>query len=76
MKKYFLIPVFFIVALATANAGCGSCESHGGAEEKASCCKSDCKTSKCDKEKSDKASCDKAGSKSKSCCPEEKAAEE
>lgn len=74
MKKYLLIPIFFIAALATANAGCGSCESHDHGEEKASCCKSSCDTSKCEKEKCDEAACEKAEAESKSCCAKEKSA--
>ena len=68
MKKYLLIPIFFIAALATANADCGACGGHvhDHDEVKSSCCKSD---SKCDKEKSDKAACDKA--QKKECCATE-----
>lgn len=53
MKKYLLIPIFLITALATANAGCGSCE--GSADKK---CEKECKK-ECYTEK---------GEKSKSCC--------
>lgn len=60
MKKYLLIPLFFIAALATANAGCGDC---GSSAEK-----------KCDKESAkeccpgEKKCCSED---SKSCCAEE-----
>ena len=33
MKKYLLIPMLFIAALATASAGCGTCAEKESAEE-------------------------------------------
>lgn len=44
MKKYLLIPVFLIAAIATANAGCGGCESKKS-------CDSECAKECCPKEK-------------------------
>ena len=42
MKKYLLIPILFIAALATASAGCGTCAEKECAEEsKKSCCPSE-----------------------------------
>ena len=76
MKKYLLIPIFFIAALATANADCGGCGGGEHAEKKESCCKSECDKEKCGKEKCDKEKCDKAKSKGKSCCAKEKAEKE
>lgn len=73
MKKYLLIPIFFIAAFATSYAGCGACGDHGRDEEKASCCKSDCDSSKCDKEKCGEAACDKAKSEKEACCAGKKA---
>lgn len=62
MKKYLLIPMLFIAALATANADCGSCG--GDAEKK---CEEKC-DKECKKEHKEKC-CDGKG---KSCCATEK----
>ena len=53
MKKYLLIPIFFIAAFAVSYAGCGSCEGddHDHGEEKAKCVEK-CETSCCSKEES------------------------
>ena len=57
MKKYLLIPMFFIAAFATSYAGCGACGGQGDhdhAKEKAECaekcekeCKKECKKKCC-----------------------------
>jgi hypothetical protein len=65
MKKYLLIPMLFIAALATASADCGGC-----AEKE---CATECKKECCgEKEKC----CSGEAPEGKSCCAtEEEAAE-
>ena len=63
MKKYLLIPMLFIAALATANANCGSCG--GDAEKK---CEEKC-DKECKKEHKHKGKC--CDGKGKSCCTTE-----
>ena len=70
MKKYLLIPMFFIAAFATSYAGCGGCEKgHDHGKEKAECAEK-CEKSSCCEKKS-KAECAEKCEKS-SCCAEKK----
>jgi hypothetical protein len=60
MKKYLLIPMLFIAALATASADCGGC-----AEEKSETeCKKECSTEK-------SMCCGGEAPEGKSCCATE-----
>lgn len=70
MKKYLLIPMFFMAALATSYAGCGSCEGHDHDKDKAACAEK-CEK-KCCSEKKDKKCC---GDKSSCCKSKEETAE-
>ena len=56
MKKYLLVPMFFIAALVTAYADCGNCA------------KTECTEKDCDKECCSEKKC--CGGEGKSCCSE------
>jgi len=74
MKKYLIIPFFFICAFTASYAGCGACEEHDHEhiEEKAECAEES--EAACAKEKysSEAESCfaDELEPETESCCPE------